>query len=265
MRNCRAQAGFEGYVTSDSDSVRSAYECNDHCYPQPNPNAAKATALALKDGQCDINSGDTYNNNLLQAVKDKVEGLTMKDVDRALFNSLKQRFDLGLFDPKAAYDWPNADSIGTDASLALTLQSAQESLVLLRNDRYSQHTENTNSMLLPLPAGKTIAVLGPHATAQKVMAVAGRNNGAVTFCPSGGLDCITSPYAAIAALNKGGHTTTAPGCDLFLPPKSSADMDAALKLAKEADYIVLGEWAPSVASLYSVLDPYIVSLALTRC
>jgi len=31
----------------------------------------------------------------------------MKDVDRALFNSLKQRFDLGLFDPVDAYDWPS--------------------------------------------------------------------------------------------------------------------------------------------------------------
>ena len=43
------------------------------------------------------------------------------DVDRALFNSLKQRFDLGLFDPKAAYDWPGRDDVGTDESAARVL------------------------------------------------------------------------------------------------------------------------------------------------
>lgn len=94
-----------------------------HCYPGgPNATAAQATALALIDGQCDINSGETYTNNIEQAVQNGTEGLTMDDVDRALFNSLKQRFDLGLFDPKEAYDWPTRDDIGTDASMELALQ-----------------------------------------------------------------------------------------------------------------------------------------------
>ena len=61
------------------------------------PTAGKATALALTQGQCDINSGDTYNHNLLAAVADHTEDVTMADVDRALFNSLKQRFDLGRY------------------------------------------------------------------------------------------------------------------------------------------------------------------------
>jgi beta-glucosidase-like glycosyl hydrolase len=65
----------------------------------------------------------------------------MADLDRALFNSLKQRFDLGLFDPKDAYAWPTADDVGTDASAAMSLMASQESIVLLRNDR----------QLLPLP------------------------------------------------------------------------------------------------------------------
>jgi hypothetical protein len=45
----------------------------------------------------------------------------MEDVDRALFNSLKQRFDLGLFDPKEAYAWPTNDDVvrGLPCSLLL--------------------------------------------------------------------------------------------------------------------------------------------------
>lgn len=35
---------------------------------RPDPTPEKATALALTAGQCDINSGDTYNNFLLKAV-----------------------------------------------------------------------------------------------------------------------------------------------------------------------------------------------------
>ena len=57
IRNARRAWGFEGYVTSDSDSVANAW--TSHHYPQPFPTPVKATALALKEGQCDINSGDT--------------------------------------------------------------------------------------------------------------------------------------------------------------------------------------------------------------
>ena len=107
-------------------------------------------------------------------------------------------------------------------------QAAEESLVLLRND----------AQLLPLRKGSTIAVLGPDATAQKVMFYAGRGGSMVPACPDSTVDCIVSPFAAISALNTGGITSTAPGCDLFLPTNSSHNLTAALKLAHEADYIV---------------------------
>jgi beta-glucosidase-like glycosyl hydrolase len=134
IRGAREAWGFKGYVTSDSDSVENAYDARGgHDYPQPDPTPQKAVALALTKGQCDINSGDTYNNYLLNAT----EGgpavapfkVTMDDVDRALFNSLKQRFDLGLFDPEDAYQWPDNDDVGSDASAALSLTASQESIV----------------------------------------------------------------------------------------------------------------------------------------
>ena len=214
-------------VTSDSDSVQNAW--SNHHYPPPDPTALKATALALQEGQCDINSGDTYNKNLKLALALKTEGLKMADVDRALFNSFKQRFDLGLFDPKAAYAWPTADNVGTDASAALSLQASQESIVLLRNDQN----------LLPLKKGKRIAVLGPHANAQKVLV---QPYPFSPFCPDKTLDCIKSPAAALAELNDGPAgeqwTRSAAGCDLFFNNKTG--FAEALALAKEADYVILG-------------------------
>jgi hypothetical protein len=233
IRNARKSWGFEGYVTSDSDSVANAYAPGapgkgGHGYPADEGPIARpfaAVALALKDGQCDINSGDSYNHYLLGAVEKQVEGLTMDDVDRALYNSFKQRFDLGLFDPKEAYAWPGRDDVGTDASAALSLQASRQSLVLLRNDQ----------QLLPLQKGTKVAVVGPHAMAQKVLV---QPYPFSPFCPDHTLDCIKSPAAAIAELNGRGATTNASGCDLFLPSREG--FAEALALAKAADVIVLG-------------------------
>jgi len=148
----------------------------------------------------------------------------MKDVDRALFNSFKQRFDLGLFDPEASYEWPTADDIGTSESWALTLKASQEGIVLLRND----------NQFLPLSKGTRVAVVGPHANAQEVMTMPKHS---VPNCPSGKMDCIQSPFDAMAAINGRKHTQVAEGCDLF--DKSQADFPAALALAKAADVVIL--------------------------
>lgn len=233
IRNARTMWGFEGYVTSDSDSVENAYAPGapgkgGHGYPSAIglfARPAAAVALALTKGQCDINSGDSYNHFLLEAVEKGAENLTMADVDRALYNAFKQRFDLGLFDPKDAYAWPGRDDVGTDASAALSLLASRQSLVLLRNDK----------QLLPLKKGTKVAVVGPHALAQKVLV---QPDPFSPFCPDHTLDCIKSPAAAIAEMNRQGTTTNASGCDLFLP--SQEGFAEALAHAEAADVVVLG-------------------------
>jgi len=219
MRDEREQWGFQGYVTSDSDSVNNAF--NQHHYVRT---GEEAVALALTKGQCDINSGDTYNKYLSKAIEQKVHNVSMTDVDRALFNTFKQRFDLGLFDPEASYEWPTADDVGTSESWALTLRASQEGIVLLRND----------AQVLPLRKGTTVAVVGPHAKAQEVMM---QPYPFRTFCASGKMDCIASPFDAIAAINGETNTQVAEGCDLF--ETSQAGFSAALALAKAADVVVL--------------------------
>lgn len=117
MRNARETWGFDGYVTSDSDSVDDAY--NTHHYTA---NLSQATGMALHSGGCDIDSGDTYYQNIESALDegsssasfDSFAGasdhmylcyvvgsgfMQQEDLDRALFNTFRVRFELGLFDP----------------------------------------------------------------------------------------------------------------------------------------------------------------------
>jgi beta-glucosidase len=81
-------------------------------------------------------------------------GLLSEEVlNRVVWCVLKFKFELGLFDDPCA---PQVDTlvIGTPGNSSLALKAAQESLILLKNDRY-----------LPVkPASiKIIAVLGPNA------------------------------------------------------------------------------------------------------
>ena len=95
MKAAREAWNFTGYVTSDSDAVGDAW--SSHHYVK---SAAEASCLAVRDGGCDVDSGNTYYDSLLQGVA--AGNCSMDDVDRALFNTMRVRFDLGLFDqPKS--------------------------------------------------------------------------------------------------------------------------------------------------------------------
>jgi beta-glucosidase-like glycosyl hydrolase len=228
MKAARDAWNFSGYVTSDSDSVADVW--NQHHYV---PTAAQASCLAVRDGGCDIDSGNTYASSLLQGVS---EGhCAMADVDAALFNTMKVRFELGLFDPIA--DQPlwklGAEDIGTDAAAALNLRAAQESLVLVQNPSPGGKGA---AAVLPIRAGQKLAVLGPHgnATRQLIQVDTGR------ICASGELDCFPSTLAELARLNglAGGTTTFVQGVDVI--DNSTAGIAAAVAAAKAADFVVLG-------------------------
>lgn len=55
MKAARDAWNFTGYVTSDSDAVKDIYAS--HGYVKT---AAEASCVAIRDGGCDVNSGDTY-------------------------------------------------------------------------------------------------------------------------------------------------------------------------------------------------------------
>jgi beta-glucosidase-like glycosyl hydrolase len=229
LRNAREQwtgkRPWGGYVTSDSDSVDDATRTH-HYTKSP----AEAACEAIRDGGDDINSGNTYLNHLLQGV---AEGdCSMRDVDAALHNTLRLRFQLGLFESKATrctLPWHSFDSgdIGTTTSAALNLRAASESLVLLKN---RNHT-------LPLRAGGSIAVVGPHGNATRFMV--SFSSGPV--CADGSFDCVISPFEAICAINgDAGGTTTYDQGSRLVEADSEAMMDTAVAAAASADVAVLG-------------------------
>lgn len=217
---------FHGYTVSDTDSI--ANMVNHHKWSE---NASQASCDALVYGGCDINSGPTYGTSLMHAVD---SGLcSMDDVDAALARTFRQRFDLGLFDPELSRPWSTLgeDDVGSEASAALNLEVAEQSLVLLLN----------RGALLPLPSGHRIAVVGPAAGyALEMMGTHFKG----FACPDNTLRCVVTPFEAIQATNgrAGGTTVYEPGCPLGAPPKSQVVIDAvsrAVKASRDADYIVV--------------------------
>lgn len=133
---------FDGLVISD------LYAINGLVSYRVAADKEHAAALALKAG-VDIDLGAScYSSPLKQALEEQL--ITMVDIDSAVAHVLKVKFKLGLFDKQ--YDQNETEKINDDA-LSLSRKSAEESIVLLKNDH-----------LLPLSKDlKRVAVIGPNA------------------------------------------------------------------------------------------------------
>ncbi len=144
----REQWGFRGFVTSDCGAVDDIFQSTAHRYSK---DAASAAAIAIKAGT-DTNCGDTYLA-LGNAVK---QGLVREaEIDVSLKRLFTARFRLGLFDPAAKVPYARLPFTEVDSAAhrALALKTANESMVLLKNDG-----------ILPLKRDvRTVAVIGPNA------------------------------------------------------------------------------------------------------
>ncbi len=160
----RTTWGFQGYVTSDVDSVSDVYQSHQFA---ATPEAA--AAAAVRSG-CDLNGGTTYKA-LAEAVRQGL--LTEADIDKSLRRLFTARFKLGEFDVPAGSPYapvnpyanipPTAND--TPANDAVARRMARESMVLLKNNG-----------ALPLKKEvRSIAVIGP--TADSTAALYGNYNG----------------------------------------------------------------------------------------
>jgi len=145
----RKQWGFDGYIVSDCGAIHNIWGQEEHHYVSTPEEAA---AAAVRAG-CNLCCGGDYNP-LVRAVQKGL--ITEKEIDQALYYTLKTRFRLGLFDPpeKCPYSKIGIDQNDTPEHEALALKVAQEAIVLLKNDS-----------VLPLNRSKIkrIAVIGPNA------------------------------------------------------------------------------------------------------
>jgi len=123
----REKWNFEGHIVSDCWALVDFYEGH-----KVVKTVEEAAALGIQSG-VNLNCGSTYPA-LVEAVK---QGLvTEKEIDKQLALLLKTRFKLGLFDPAEndPYSELTADNINTDKHRQLALETAQKSIVMLKNN-----------------------------------------------------------------------------------------------------------------------------------
>ncbi len=206
---------FDGYFVSDCWAIRDFHE--NHGLTS---NAVESAALALKAG-CDVNCGCTYVY-LLSALE---EGLITKEhIRNACIHLMKTRIRLGMFDKKTEYDDIPYTVVACKEHKAVSLECAEKSMVLLRNNG-----------ILPIDEQKTrtIAVIGPNSDSRT--ALEGNYNGTadkyITF-----LDGIRERFD--------GRVIYAEGCHLYKDRMSGLAQQGdryaeALAAADNSDLVIL--------------------------
>ena len=154
----RGAWGFKGYVVSDCDAVKDI--ADNHHYAPDGVTAVAAAMRAGVDNECNgatlsdtAGLEDRYREALQRGL------LTQSDIDRSLIRLFAARYRNG--DLPGLPGAPKAEpvnAIGTDAHDRLALQSAERSMVLLKNEG-----------VLPLRPGAKVAVIGPLGDATRVL------------------------------------------------------------------------------------------------
>jgi beta-glucosidase len=209
----RESWGFAGFIITDCgaiDMLASGHDTAD--------GRADAAAQALKSGIDMEMSGEIFGSSLLEALEQGL--ITEAHVDEAVGRILRIKFQLGLFE-RPFVDPELAESvIGCGAHKTLAQRTAEEGIVLLKND----------GDLLPLDRQTcgTVAVIGPNADQAYNQ-----------------LGDYTSPQprsSIVTVLDGlrerlGGDVLYAPGCRI--KDDSRDGFAAALECARKADTIVM--------------------------
>ena len=202
----RDEMGFQGFVLSDLGAIRRLYDAH---FVAATPK--DAVCMAIRSG-VDMQFYDFDHGVFQQALIDCVhEGiLSQADLDRAVRSVLRVKFELGLFDHPFVDPTLNAKVHRSPANLAVSLQSARESMTLLKND----------GNLLPLSKSiKRIAVIGPNANVARYADYEKEENGERISMLQGIRAIVPQASVTFAAGN---------------------DIPAAVALAMNADIVVLG-------------------------
>jgi beta-glucosidase len=213
----RKQWGFAGYVVSDNVAVAHLFQEQKYA-----ANAVEASADAIKAGL------DLEDGNVFRALTKSVsQGLvTEKEMDNALHHVLWIRFRLGLFDPAERTPWSKTPmtEVESPEHLALALDMARESIVLLKNDH-----------MLPLDKTKlhNIVVLGANAAVPLL--------GNYTGTPSKPITLLAGIQQKVGDAVKVDYFKGAPLVQDAKAPQNAVspdDYQKALAAAKAADVII---------------------------
>jgi beta-glucosidase len=142
----REKWGFDGTVVADYFGVAFL-----HLLHHIATDLGDAAQQALTAGvDIELPTGDAYTLPLAEAVRAGQVDEAL--VDRAVLRVLRQKLEMGLLDATFDDEPPTTVDLDSPEHRALARQLAEESVVLLRNDG-----------VLPLPAQRRIAVIGPNA------------------------------------------------------------------------------------------------------
>lgn len=145
----RKEWGFKGFVLSDLGAIERLYTVHHVAASLPD-----AACMAIRSG-VDMQFYDLKHGLFQQSLINCVHNgaLPQADLNRAVRSVLRVKFALGLFDHPYVDTALNAKVHRAPAHLAVSLQSARESMTLLKNDNH----------LLPLSKStQHIAVIGPN-------------------------------------------------------------------------------------------------------
>ncbi len=204
----RDEWGFQGFVLSDLGAIRRLYDTHHVA-----DSATNAVVLALNSG-VDMQFYDFDHDVYQDAIVDGVKrgAVSEATLDRAVSRVLRLKFLLGLFDHPFVDTHLDATVRRCPAHTALALESARESMCLLKND----------GQLLPLNKNiGHIAVIGPNAN---IARLGDYSEGAQETAAAGMLEQIkqiVSPQTQVSYAD-------------------GNDIAHAVALAKDADVVILG-------------------------
>ncbi|MBN1430392.1 MAG: glycoside hydrolase family 3 protein [Anaerolineae bacterium] len=149
----RDEMGFEGAVVSDYFTIDALVN-----YHRVATDKQEAARLGIEAGiDIELPKWNYYCDPLRQAVEDGTVDIDLIDVSVA--RVLRMKFQLGLFENPFVDEGKALQILNTPMQRALSLEAAEKSIVLLKNDG-----------LLPLPSNlDTIAVIGPSADNIRVL------------------------------------------------------------------------------------------------
>lgn len=209
----RKEWGFKGYVFSDYEGVKMLYG-----FQKVAKDATAAAEMALKAG-VDLESPkpDSYPH-LIELVK--AGKIKMALIDTAVARILTAKFKAGLFEKPVADTVQLKARVHTPEHIALAQQIAEESIILLKNDK----------QLLPLNMDKikSLAVIGPNANQVEYGDYAPTRDNHSGTTVLDGIKQVVGDKVKISY---------AKGCDLSALDKSG--FDEAVNAANQSDAVVV--------------------------